>query len=346
MLLGVSWGSVLKLTPKMHWILVTGAASNLSPEEVEVSQQVGAMLAREGYGLIIGDWDGVDWLVKAAFLEALPLEMQAARIKHVANNQWATRVRVPGAPVIQNDGPNPGYCLTAVSEADAGIIISGRKGSKPSMDALMRFQKPVLPVPFWGWDAFELYRDILAEWNERPVQGLTERQFLELMKPWHSNPQTLRRLLRASLTTEPEIFISYRRDDVPAAAGRIFDELSHAYGYRSVFIDYASLNYGDQLDRIITQLKRCRVLVALIGPDWNLQRLIAPEDFVRRELEAAKAAELKVIPLLVQRNALPTAAELPPELSFIEQLNAPILRMNEWASSIRQLQGVIDDAVF
>ena len=69
----------------IQWILVTGAASDLSPEEVEVSNQIGAMLAREGYGLIVGDWDGVDWLVKAAFLESLPREKQASRIKHVAN---------------------------------------------------------------------------------------------------------------------------------------------------------------------------------------------------------------------------------------------------------------------
>jgi hypothetical protein len=113
-----------------------------------------------------------------------------------------------------------------------------------------------------------------------------------------------------------------------------------------VFIDYANLSYGDTLDRIIEQLKRCKVLIAVIGPDWDLQRLNQPEDFVRRELEAAKAAALKVIPLLVQRDALPQVAELPPGLAFIEQLNAPILRMNAWASSIRKLQLVIDEAVF
>lgn len=113
-----------------------------------------------------------------------------------------------------------------------------------------------------------------------------------------------------------------------------------------MFIDYANLSYGDTLDRIIEQLKRCKVLIAVIGPDWDLQRLNQPEDFVRRELEAAKAAALKVIPLLVQRDALPQVAELPPGLAFIEQLNAPILRMNAWASSIRKLQLVIDEAVF
>lgn len=330
----------------IQWILVTGAASDLSPEEVEVSNQIGAMLAREGYGLIVGDWDGVDWLVRAAFLESLPSEKHASRIKHVANYQRADLVRVPDAAVLEGDGPNPGYSRSAVLAADAGIIVSGRKGSKPSMDALMRHQKPVLPVPFLGRDAFEIYRDILADWNERPVQGLSERQFLELMKPWRRSPQTLTRLLRASLTTDPEIFISYRRDDVPAAAGRIFDELSHAYGHRSVFIDYANLNYGDNLERILEQLRKCKVLVAIIGPDWDPHRLNEKDDYVRREIETARDANLSVIPLLVGCTSPPQKAEIPDSLAFIWDLNFAILQMSEWASSIRQLQAAIDKVVF
>jgi len=333
-------------TSEMQWILVTGAASELSSEEVGVSKQIGAMLAREGYGLIVGDWDGVDWIVKAAFLESIPREEQASRIKHVANRQRADLVHVPDAAVLEDDGPDPGYSRSAVLAADAGIIVSGRKGSKPSMDALMRHQKPVLPVPFLGSDAFEIYRDILADWNERPVQGLTERQFLELMKPWRRSPQTLTRLLRASLATNPEIFISYRRDDVSIAAGRIFDELGHAYGQRSVFIDYANLNYGDNLERIVAQLIKCRVLVVIIGPDWAPHRLNEEDDYVRREIEAARDEKLSVIPLLVGRTSPPQRSEMPDSLGFIWDLNFAILHISDWARSIRQLQAAIDKVVF
>ncbi len=336
----------MRRNSRIHWILVTGAADNLSPEEVEAANQVGAMLAREGYGLIVGDWHGVDWLVKAAFLEALPGHEQPARIKHVANYREGELVRVPRAEVLEDDGPNTGYSRSAILAADAGIIVSGRKGSKPSMDALLRHQKPVLPVAFLGWDAFEIYRDILADWNERPVQGLTERQFLELMKPWRRNPQTIARTLRASLATEPEIFISYRRGDVPAAAGRVFDELAHAYGQRSVFIDYANLTLGEDLERILLQLRRCKVLVTMIGPNWRPDRLHQEGDYVRREIEAAKQANLSVIPLLVSRTTPPPREEIPETLAFLWELNFATLQMNDWASSIRRLKEAVDKAIF
>ncbi len=329
---------------KIHWILVTGAAGGLNPEEVEAAKNVGTMLAREGYGLVVGDWDGVDWLVREAFLESLSQEQQSARIKHVANYRRVRPVRVSGAAILEDDGAK-NYSVSAVQAADAGIIISGRSGSRPSMDALMRHGKPILPVPFLGRDAFEIYRDILADWNERPVHGLTERQFLELMKPWRRNPQTLRRLLRASLATEPEIFISYRRDDVPIAAGRIFDELAHTYGQFSVFIDYANLQFGESLERILDILRKCKVLIAVIGPNWAPDRLRNEADYVRREIEAAKNQRLTVIPLLVG-SAPPQKSQMPDSFSFIWDLNFATFQMSDWTVSVRQLQAAIDNSFF
>jgi len=332
----------MQTNDKIQWILVTGAADNLNPDEVEVAKQVGAMLAREGYGLIVGDWHGVDWLVRASFLEVLPAEEHSSRIKHVANYARGDIVRVNGAKVLSDDGPDPGYSRSAVLHAHAGIIVSGRKGSKPSMDALLHHGKPVLPVPFLGWDAFEIYRDILKNWNERPVNGLTERQFLELMKPWRQNPQTLSRILRAALTTSPDIFISYRRDDVPAAAGRIFDELAHAYGQRSIFIDYANLTFGENLEHILDQLRKCTILVSIIGPNWNPTRLQQEGDYVRREIETAKECGLNVIPLLINQTTPPKKDEIPTTLAFIWDLNFATLQWNDWENSIHKLKRAVD----
>ena len=39
----------------------------------------------------------------------------------------------------------------------------------------------------------------------------------------------------------PDIFISYRRDDTDAEAGRVFDRLAAEFGYRHVFIDVDSM---------------------------------------------------------------------------------------------------------
>jgi len=68
------------MNKRLNWILVTGAANDLNHEEVEVAKQVGTMLAREGYGLIVGDWHGVDWSVKTAFLEALPAQKHSTHV--------------------------------------------------------------------------------------------------------------------------------------------------------------------------------------------------------------------------------------------------------------------------
>jgi|GEM_PF-6523601 len=360
------------------WILVTGAALDLTLEEQAAATQVGLTLGRAGYGLIVGDWDGVDWLVRDAFLKVVAPGEQAARIKHNANYKrrnlvrWLMRiafpkvfsadeqaaqikhdakynpwdlVRIAGAVVLPNDGGNGTYSQSAVNAADAGIIVSGRKGSKPSMDALLQQGKPVLPVPFLGYDAFEVYVDMLRHWAERPVPGLTERQFLELMKPWQFNPQLLLRTLRASLTSEPEIFISYRRDDVPTAAGRLFDELAHAYGERAVFIDYMNLGMGSAIEGIITQLKHCKVLIAIIGPTWESARLAAPEDYVRRELEVAHESRMRVIPLLVGRTAPPHKEALPESLKYLWGLLFSKIQMDDWRSGVEKLVKAVDQAL-
>jgi hypothetical protein len=302
------------------------------------------MLAQEGYGLIVGDWDGVDWLAREAFLEALPEKDHPTRLQHVANYQRPDLRRVPLAPVLP-DGPNPGYSAAAIMMADAGIIISGRKGSRPAMDALLRQRKPVLPIPFLGQDAFEIFRDILAAWSDRPVQGLTERQFLELMKPWRHSPRTVVRLLKAALTQEPEIFISYRRDDVPAAAGRIHEELAHMYGHRGVFIDYANLDAGGDIEFILEKLERCRVVVALIGPGWDGGRLGQPEDFLRRELELAKRIGATVVPVLIGRTTPPRKNEVPTTLQFLCDLSAAVLHIDHWEPGMRKVVEAVETAI-
>ena len=328
-----------------HWVLVTGAAYDLTKDETEAARNVGTMLAREGYGLIVGDWPGVDQLVASSFLEALPDSEQHARIKHVDNFTDKNPKRVVAAEVLANDNDDAPYSTSAVRVADAGIVVSGRAGSKPAMDALLRLGKPVLPVAFLGWDGFELFRDVLLSWSERPVVGLTDRQFLELARPWRFNSRPLARLLRASLRKVPDIFISYRRDDVPAAAGRVFDELSHTYGNRAVFIDYANLHVGEPIERLIEKIVASTLLVAIVGPRWNAERLNQPEDYVRRELETAHRSDVQILPMLVQTATVPTAAELPESLRFLPSLNFSIVRLDDWVGSMDRVRRAVDEAV-
>jgi len=330
----------MSVSETYKWILVTGASCELEPEEEEIARQIGAMLARNNYALIVGDWNGVDAIVMSAFLELVPAVEQGNRIKHIANSD-KKGARITTAEVLADDGDDPNYSISSIYAADAGIIISGREGSKPSMEALIRHSKPVLPIAFLGYDSFEVYRQILGDWNEQPVPGLTELQFMELMKPWRKSSENVSRLLRASLVKDVEIFLSYRRDDLAATAGRIYSELTHAFGKKSIFIDYENLDSGEHLERIIHKVRKSKVLIAMIGKNWNTDRLNEKSDYVRRELETAYNEGLHIIPVLDGYSRLPNKQNLPKSLHFILNLNFISLHMDDWNFGIMKLRKTI-----
>lgn len=45
----------------------------------------------------------------------------------------------------------------------------------------------------------------------------------------------------------PEIFISYRRDDSAAYAGRLYDRLTNHFGQRHIFMDIDHIKPGQDL---------------------------------------------------------------------------------------------------
>lgn len=118
------------------------------------------------------------------------------------------------------------------------------------------------------------------------------------------------------------IFISYRREETAAYAGRIFDRLSGHFGEDRVFMDVDSIAIGmDFTKAIVEAVSGCDILLALIGRDWptitdsrGRKRLDNPEDFVRIEIEAALQRDIRVVPVLVDGASLPYADDLPPSL--------------------------------
>jgi uncharacterized membrane protein YhaH (DUF805 family) len=116
----------------------------------------------------------------------------------------------------------------------------------------------------------------------------------------------------------PTIILSYRRDDTGWIAGRVFDRLAGHYGSDQVFMDIDSIPFGlDFREHIQESLKRCDILLAIVGPRWaapNEQgrlRISDETDWVRIEIEAALAKNIPVIPVLIDGIALPSPAELP-----------------------------------
>src|SRR5690349_1509779 len=141
------------------------------------------------------------------------------------------------------------------------------------------------------------------------------------------------------------IFISYRRDETAYPAGWLYDRLIQHFGEGSVFKDVDSIEFGDDFDATITKaVAACDVLLALIGERWvtltdehGYRRLDQPDDFVRREIEAALTREVRVIPVLVDRARMPQANELPPSLAPLVRRQALDISLSGFESDAARL---------
>ena len=126
------------------------------------------------------------------------------------------------------------------------------------------------------------------------------------------------------------IFISYRREDSSAAAGRLHDRLREHYGRDSVFMDVDSIEPGlDFIEAIERTVSSCDILIALIGRQWltitdadGRRRLNDPSDFVRHEVATALKRNVRVIPALIQDTRMPRAEELPEALKPLTRRHA------------------------
>ena len=126
------------------------------------------------------------------------------------------------------------------------------------------------------------------------------------------------------------IFVSYRRDDAAYPAGWLVDRLASRFGADRVFEDVDSIQLGDDFgEAIMTAVESCAVLLAVIGVRWlaatgedGRRRIDDPEDFVRLEIEAALARNVRVIPVLVDGARMPSATDLPADLQGLVRRQA------------------------
>ena len=143
----------------------------------------------------------------------------------------------------------------------------------------------------------------------------------------------------------PTVFISYRREDSPGYAGRLHDHLKREFGTANVFIDVDTLQPGDHFAEAIHKtLSNCDVLLALIGPRWltaaddqGQPRLEDENDFVRLEIETAFKRNVRTIPVLVERAAMPRAKDLPQPLRPLTMRQAIELADTRWDYDVGKL---------
>ncbi len=106
------------------------------------------------------------------------------------------------------------------------------------------------------------------------------------------------------------------------------------------------VDFGEAINRAVAA---CKVLLAVIGPDWltaadeqGRRRLDNPDDFVRLEIEAALDRDVRVIPILAQGTVMPGRDDLPESLARLARRNALFIRHESFHSDAGRLITTIE----
>lgn len=147
-----------------------------------------------------------------------------------------------------------------------------------------------------------------------------------------------------------DIFISYRRGEATFAAVGLKGSLERSGN--NVFFDQHDIPSGVDFEaHIIDQIVDSDVLVALISTDWMYgasgantdNRLVDPNDFVRKEIELAQESGVPVLPVLVENASIPDESGLPNSLKPILRLNFSHLRARFMALDLEQIEHAIGE---
>lgn len=132
------------------------------------------------------------------------------------------------------------------------------------------------------------------------------------------------------------VFVSYQRADTLFAA--------HAVGYalrlagHDAFVDTGSISGGELYpERISKVVSEANVVLALIGPSFEVARLREPNSVVAFEWRRARFHGCAVVPVVIEGGAIPPDAELPPELRWFTKRNAYALRRSSLSGDVAAL---------
>lgn len=142
-----------------------------------------------------------------------------------------------------------------------------------------------------------------------------------------------------------DIFISYREDDAREWPVWLTAEFDRSFGRGRSFFARRSIDTGAAWRRELEQaLSQCRLMLVLIGAQWagrdgdGRLRLDDPDDWVRREVATALARRIEIRPVLLAPKSQPLAADLPPELRGLAELQSLRLLAEDWPEGLVQLE--------
>ncbi|WP_313952146.1 TIR domain-containing protein [Accumulibacter sp.] len=348
------------------FVLVIGTGWAM-PAKRRTARMIGTTLAEAGFGLVTGNSTGIDYWVADAFCAALAQRGEAPQgaLRQVSLG-WARLFERGGLPLPGYSAPSDD-CVVSVTDVeawkreaivrcDAAVMVGGGRGALDIARRVIEQGKPVFPLPFMGGltgNSDYVFQEILKTWEGHPVPGVSRSQFLRLAEPWVSGTGQLMNLLRGTLADAPDVFISYRRSDAPAAAGRLAHDLAEHFGDRRVFLDISDIAPSSAWDESIDgALRACKAGVVVIGRSWMAgsedgqpPRLQDPADVVRGEIAALIEQRKAIFPVLVEGARLPEESELPAELRTLLRFQATAIDNGGWEATMSLLIRAIESVI-
>jgi TIR domain len=138
------------------------------------------------------------------------------------------------------------------------------------------------------------------------------------------------------------IFLSYRRSDSAAISGRLYDAIKYRFGAESIYMDTAFMAWGEEWPTALENaIHDAEVVVVVIGPgwltahdEWGRRRLDREDDWVRREIELALAADKAILPLVIGTAQMPPHDALPPAIGELASRHALRLTDDIWDQQV------------
>ncbi|RBQ18141.1 toll/interleukin-1 receptor domain-containing protein [Spongiactinospora rosea] len=129
-----------------------------------------------------------------------------------------------------------------------------------------------------------------------------------------------------------EVFVNYRTGNGEKIAALIHENLANRFGDEHIFRASTSIEPGTHYpDALLRAVRRCEVLLAVMGGDWSTRTELHDEnDWVRREILEAFDCGIEVIPILDgRRTERLKATDLPQELARLADVQSIRLDLHQ-----------------
>ncbi len=150
-----------------------------------------------------------------------------------------------------------------------------------------------------------------------------------------------------------KLFLSYRRDDNPYAAGRLYDHLINDFGEDAVYFDVTASYGGIDFRKLIDyKIAECEAVIVVIGEKWlsikdeeGNRRIDQADDFVHIEVRSALDRGIPITPIFVDNGKIPKPSDLPEILKDLSYRNGFPASASEFRIQVKGIINAIRNGI-